>query len=58
MTLKELRLHAIINRIKAAIRQGECDLEELQDMGGVELAEEMEKLRVMLDRKGDEECTQ
>ena len=32
MTLKELRLQAIINRIKEAIRQGECDLEELQDL--------------------------
>ena len=32
MTLKELRLQAIINRIKDAIRQGECDLEELQDL--------------------------
>ena len=32
MTLRELRLQAIINRIKEAIRQGECDLEELQDL--------------------------
>ena len=32
MTLRELRLQAIINRIKDAIRQGECDLEELQDL--------------------------
>ena len=32
MTLKEFRLQAIINRIKDAIRQGECDLEELQDL--------------------------
>jgi len=32
MTLKELRLQAIINRIKDAIRRCECDLEELQDL--------------------------
>ena len=32
MTLRELRLQAIINRIKDAIRRCECDLEELQGL--------------------------
>ena len=32
MTLKELRLQAIMDKLIHAIRQGECDLEELQDL--------------------------
>ena len=47
MTLKEFRLQAIINRIKEAIRQGECDLEELQDL----TEEDIEELNNVLDRR-------
>ena len=47
MTLKELRLQEIINRIKDAIRRCECDLEELQDL----TEEDIKELNNVHDRR-------
>ena len=49
MTLKELRLQTIMDKIIHAIRQGECDLEELQGL----TEEDLKEIKNAKKEKGD-----